>query len=173
MLFTYSYIYILLFLIVGLKNYPYVVYISLTFTVRSSDYSEHTESIPWQLIPWLLAVPGHQQQRYWLCNIGRLSCVRKYFNHLCLLNILRNEIHICIFISSKCSTHKGFRTIIVNDPFQIKYFVMILVLESPICVAFFLHGDANCEKGLLKGFSMIQWCDDSWGFLLTGPWGMR
>ena len=28
------------------------------------------ESITWLLMPWLLALPGHQQPWYWQCNIG-------------------------------------------------------------------------------------------------------
>ena len=85
----YIFIYTLLVLVWGLKNYPYVVYISLTSTVWSKDYSEHTESIISQLIPWFLALPGHQQPWHWLCKIARLSCIRKYFNHLCHLNVLK------------------------------------------------------------------------------------
>ena len=33
------------------------------------EYGRITMSIPWMLMPWLLASPGHQQPRYWLYRI--------------------------------------------------------------------------------------------------------
>ena len=46
-----------------------------------------TRSIPWLLMPWLHASPGHQQPWHWLCGINgfSLSSTRKdfsYQNHL-------------------------------------------------------------------------------------------
>ena len=37
----------------------------LTLEVLKPEYSRITRSIPWQLMTWLPASPGHQQQWYW------------------------------------------------------------------------------------------------------------
>ena len=48
-----------------------------------------------EILPWLLASPGHQQPWYWLCRIGRpLSYMRKYLNYLCHINA--REWHKCL-----------------------------------------------------------------------------
>ena len=55
----------------------------LAFLAPGPEYSEQTRSIGWLLIPWLLALPAHQQSWYWLCKIHWfLSYMRKYFNYL-------------------------------------------------------------------------------------------
>ena len=60
----------------------------LTLSVLKTEYSGVTRSIPWLLMPWLLASPGHQKPCYWQCRkSGSLSCMRKDFNYLCHLNI--------------------------------------------------------------------------------------
>ena len=47
------------------------------------EYSRQTWPIPWQLMPWLPASPGHQRPLYWLCKIGMsLSSMGKDFNYL-------------------------------------------------------------------------------------------
>ena len=46
-------------------------------------------SISWLLMPWLLASPGHQQPRYWLCKIGKsLSYTRRDSKYLCHLRVV-------------------------------------------------------------------------------------
>ena len=35
------------------------------------DHSMQTTPIPWQLMHWLLVLPGHQLSWYWLCKIGQ------------------------------------------------------------------------------------------------------
>ena len=46
------------------------------------EYSGQTGLIPWLLMPWLLASPGHQQPWCWLYKIsGSLSYPRKDFNY--------------------------------------------------------------------------------------------
>ena len=60
----------------------------LTLNVRGPSYLGLTRSITWLLMPWLLASPGHQQPRYWLCRIGRSwSYSRRNFNNLCLISL--------------------------------------------------------------------------------------
>ena len=55
----------------------------VTLDVRGPSYHRLTRSISWLLMNWLLASPGHQQPRYWLCKLGRSwSYMRKDFNHL-------------------------------------------------------------------------------------------
>ena len=52
-------------------------------------------SIPLLLMPWLLASPGHQQQRHWLCRIqGVLSATTKVLEAAPELRIVR----ICIYV---------------------------------------------------------------------------
>ena len=63
-------------------------YDALTLNVRGPSYLCFTRSISWLLMPWLLMSPGHQQQWYWLCRIGRsLSYLRKDFNYQCHINV--------------------------------------------------------------------------------------
>ena len=60
----------------------------LTLNIQGPSYLGLTRSIPWLLISWLLASPGHQQPWYWLRTMGRsLSYLRKDFNHLCHINV--------------------------------------------------------------------------------------
>ena len=55
----------------------------LTLNVQEPSYLGFISSIPWLLMPWLLASPGHQQPWYWLYRIVRsLSYLRKDFNFL-------------------------------------------------------------------------------------------
>ena len=42
--------------------------LNLTLLVLRLGYARKTRSIPWLLMPWLLASPGHQQPWYWLLN---------------------------------------------------------------------------------------------------------
>ena len=47
------------------------------------EYSMITRPIQWILMSWLLALPGHHQPWYWLCNQDRsLSSTGKEFNCL-------------------------------------------------------------------------------------------
>ena len=60
----------------------------LTLNVRGPSYLGLTRSISLLLMPWLLTSPGHQQQCYWLCRMGRLlSYLRKGFNYLRRINV--------------------------------------------------------------------------------------
>ena len=45
----------------------------LAVLVLQSEYSGITWSIPWRVLSWLLASPGHQQLWYWLCRIRGYS----------------------------------------------------------------------------------------------------
>ena len=64
------------------------ILIVLTLNVRGPSYLSLTRSISWQLMPWLLTSPGHQQPWYWLCKINKsLSCLRKNFNYLRRINV--------------------------------------------------------------------------------------
>ena len=59
----------------------------LTLNMRGPSYLGLTRSISWLLMLWLLASPGHPEQWYWLCRIGRsLSYSRKDFNYMCHIN---------------------------------------------------------------------------------------
>ena len=59
-------------------------------------------SIPWLLMSWLLASPGHQQPWYWLCWIGRsLPYSRRNFNYLCLISVEEwHKILIYVYVHS-------------------------------------------------------------------------
>ena len=60
----------------------------LTLKMRGPSYPGMIMSVSCLLMPWLLASPGHHQQWYWLCKIGRyLPYTTKDFNHLCHVNI--------------------------------------------------------------------------------------
>ena len=69
-------------------------------------------SIPWLLMPWLLASPGHQQPWYWLCEIGKSwSFAWKDYNYLCHVCVQEGyglEIHVFILFK-KCLSNKGSR----------------------------------------------------------------
>ena len=68
-------------------------------THRDCDICK-TRSISWLLIPWLLALPGHQHRWHWLCRIGTfLSYLRKDFNHLCHVNGEEwQDLYIYVFV---------------------------------------------------------------------------
>ena len=62
----------------------------LTLNVWRLSYPGLTRSVSWSLMPWLLALPGHQQPWYWLCRQGisrSLSYMRKNFNYLCCVSV--------------------------------------------------------------------------------------
>ena len=62
----------------------------VTFLVLKLEHSGRSWSIPWLLMPWLLALPGHQQPWYWLNKINKSStATRKDFYSLCHLNFAR------------------------------------------------------------------------------------
>ena len=65
--------------------HPSVCIVFLTLSVRGLSYLGLIKSIPWLLMPWLLASLGDQQPWYWqLCEIGMsLSYTRKDSNYLC------------------------------------------------------------------------------------------
>ena len=67
------------------------------------EYAGRTKSIPWLLMPWLLASPGHQQPWYWLCMISRsLSFIRIDRKYLCHLSVQEwVEIKTKIFMFSE------------------------------------------------------------------------
>ena len=44
----------------------------LIFVALKPEYFGQTRSIPWMLMPWLFALPGHQQPRYWFRINGSL-----------------------------------------------------------------------------------------------------
>ena len=58
---------------------------SVTLLAQMREHCKRTRSIPFLLMPWLLASPGHQRQWYWLYRInGVLSSFIKamYLRHL-------------------------------------------------------------------------------------------
>ena len=60
----------------------------LTFLVMKLDCTEEIRPMPWLLMPWHLASPGHQQPWYWLCRIkGSSSSTTEDFNYLCRSNM--------------------------------------------------------------------------------------
>ena len=64
----------------------------LILTLQIPDYSRQNFSISWLLIPWLLALPGHQQPWYWLWNIGRsFSLTRPSIFNICTPSVWRND----------------------------------------------------------------------------------
>ena len=78
---------------------PYV----LSLDVRGPSYLGLTRSVSWLLMPWLLALPGHQQPWYWLCKIGKsFSYTRKDFNNLWHVSVEEwNEMEIHVYVSSE------------------------------------------------------------------------
>ena len=74
-----------------------------------------TRSILWLLMPWLLTLPGHQQQWYQLCRInGSLSSMRKAFNHLPNMSVEKWLIMQIYFYVSKNSAPLGLRLLMLN-----------------------------------------------------------
>ena len=69
---------------------PYLLCI-LILLVMKLEYSGITRSMPWLLMPWLLALPCHLQQCYWLPHqINRsLSSTRKDFNYRCHFSFIK------------------------------------------------------------------------------------
>ena len=70
------------------------VSVALTLSVQRLSYHSLIRSISWLLLSWLLASPGHQQPRYWLCEIGKfLSFTRKDFNYrgTCVMSLWKND----------------------------------------------------------------------------------
>ena len=55
------------------------------------------KSISWLLMPWLLASPGQQQQRYWLCEIGKFWFSLGRISATCVLLVWRNGMN-CKYI---------------------------------------------------------------------------
>ena len=79
------------------KSLPVPVHFVMysTFLVLKTRCSRITRSIPWLLMPWLLASPGHKHTLYWICRIkGFLCSVRMTFKYQCHLRI---EKYICMF----------------------------------------------------------------------------
>ena len=64
--------------------------INQPFWCWGMEKSVQSRLIPWLLMPWLLGLPGHQQPWYWICRInGSLSSMRKDFNYLCHISIVK------------------------------------------------------------------------------------
>ena len=61
----------------------------LTRLVLMPDYSWKVRSIPWLLMHWLLASPGHHQPWYSSCSLYALSSTRKDFHHLHHLKVTK------------------------------------------------------------------------------------
>ena len=82
---------------------------SLTLVVlRLEYYSKRTKSIPWLLMPWLLALPGHEQPWLWNCKINRsLLTMSKYWNHLHRLTIQKWQKMQIYFYTSACKGLTG------------------------------------------------------------------
>ena len=60
----------------------------LILNVRGPSYLGLTSPISLLLMSWLLTLPGHQQQWYWLCRICRSrSYLRKDFKYMCHINV--------------------------------------------------------------------------------------
>ena len=53
----------------------------------------HCKAIPWLMMPWLLASPGHQQPCYWICLINNSmpSMRTNYCITMCVIWVLRNH----------------------------------------------------------------------------------
>ena len=85
-------------------------FLFLVILVLRLKYSERTRSIPWLLMPWLLASPGHQHPRYWLSRTNKsLSSMKKdfIFNQLPRENGRQCKSKFCVF--SEISTGQGLR----------------------------------------------------------------
>ena len=65
----------------------------ITLNMRGPSYLGLTRSISWLLMLWLLVSPGHPEQWYWLCRIGRsLSYLRKV-STTCVISIRSNDVY--------------------------------------------------------------------------------
>ena len=75
----------------------------LTLNVQGPSYLGLTRSISWQLMPWLLTSPGHQQSWYWLYSICRsLSYLRKNFKYLCHINVEEwHKMYVHVYVHSE------------------------------------------------------------------------
>ena len=69
------------------------------------EYSKKSGSVPWLLMPWLFASPGHWKSWYQVYMMVRtLSSIRTDFNHLYLCNMEEwFKMHISIDDSSQKS----------------------------------------------------------------------
>ena len=69
-------------------TYPFIMtYKRLTLLVLKPECYWTTRSIPWLLMPWLLASPGHQHPWHcWYRIKGSLCSTMKDFKHLCPLS---------------------------------------------------------------------------------------
>ena len=70
---------------ISFNNFNYILWytLSLTRTMWGLSYLSLTRRISCLLMPWLLALPGHQQPWYWLCKISKSwSYTGKDFNYL-------------------------------------------------------------------------------------------
>ena len=66
----------------------YTVQIHYIHNVRGPSYLVLTRPMSWLLLPWLLALPGHQQPWYWVCEIDKSwSYTRTDFNNLWYVNV--------------------------------------------------------------------------------------
>ena len=69
-------------------EWPAMADAPLTCMVLRLEYSGKSRSIPWLMMPWLLALPGHRQPWHWLYKINRpLGSIRKDFNYLGYFNV--------------------------------------------------------------------------------------
>ena len=84
---------------------------TVTLNVRGPSYLCLTRSISWQLMPWLLTSPGHQQPWYWLYRICRsFSYLRKCLKYLCQVNVEEwHKTQINVYVPSEKFTGKGLR----------------------------------------------------------------
>ena len=58
------------------------IYTWINTSGAQEEYSEITRSTLWLLMPWLLALPGHQQSQYCLCRMHRfLASMREVLNN--------------------------------------------------------------------------------------------
>ena len=75
---------------------------SLTLNMRGPSNLGLTRSISWQLMPWLLTSPGHQQPWYWLFRICRSSYLRRCLKYLCEINVEEwHKMQIYVYVSSE------------------------------------------------------------------------
>ena len=70
---------------------------------------------PWLVIPWMIALPGHQQPWHCLCRINRsLSSMRKDFNYLNHLSVENADMYIIVFWKKNCHV-KGLKTLPISS----------------------------------------------------------
>ena len=64
------------------------VHFGLTLNMQGPRSLNLAWSVSWLLMPWLLTLPGHQQQWYWLCRVCRhWSYLWKDFKYLCHISV--------------------------------------------------------------------------------------